>query len=237
MTVYEGVKKGIAYIESNLQNDIGVWDVASAVSYSQFYYSRQFSNYTHISIYEYILKRKLSESYKCLLAEKPRIVDLAVKYGFSSHEVFTRAFRKMFGQNPSDATLCKPLQFYESIDDGYLHFLCGLKIERVDAPVTDCFFEVDSAVGIDSTQNLLVLLSQDHRLDIRCTLQGRIQPRQGTALSFGLQGLKHKIRIHHSHTGYSLRYYFDHFHDPDAMTSNFILVKHDRSQIDIMVPE
>ena len=140
MTVYDAVRKGIDYIEANLQNDIGVWDVANAVNYSQFYFSRQFSSHTHISIYDYILKRKLSESYKRLLAEKPRIVDLAVKYGFSSHEVYTRAFRKMFGQNPSEAAVYKPLLLYETIDDDYLRFLCGFENRQDRRPHHSVFF-------------------------------------------------------------------------------------------------
>lgn len=61
MTLLAAVRKSIEYIEENLQNDIGVCDVSAAVCYSQFYFSRQFSAYTHTSIYDYILKRKLSE--------------------------------------------------------------------------------------------------------------------------------------------------------------------------------
>ena len=46
MTILESVRSGISFIESNLRNNIGVSDVAGAVSYSQFYFSREFSRHT-----------------------------------------------------------------------------------------------------------------------------------------------------------------------------------------------
>ncbi len=61
------VAKAIRYIEDNLRGDIGVADVANAVHYSQFYFSRLFSQCVRVSVYDYILKRKLTESRKALL--------------------------------------------------------------------------------------------------------------------------------------------------------------------------
>ena len=126
------MEKSIAFIEANLQDNIGVLDVANHVSYSQFYFSREFSKHTHISIYDYILRRKISESYKYLFANSSKIVDLAFRYGFQSHEVYTRAFRKVFGENPSEVAVYKPFAIYEPINGRYLEFLSGLKIERID---------------------------------------------------------------------------------------------------------
>ena len=84
------VLQGIHHIEANLHERIGVSDVATAVSYSPFYFSRAFSAHAHISVYDYILRRKISEAYKELFSDRPRIVDLAIRYGFQSHEVFNR---------------------------------------------------------------------------------------------------------------------------------------------------
>ncbi len=235
MNIYDAVKKSIEYIEANLNNDISVFDVANAVCYSQFYFSRQFSIHTHTSIYDYILKRKLSESYKYLLSEKPRIIDLAFRYGFSSHEVFTRAFRKMFGENPSEASVYKPLLIYEPIDISYLDFLNGLKIEVIESEVCGCFFEPDSAGFGEGSA--IVLLSDEHLLDIKCILEGRVSTGGGGKLSFRLQGLKSRIRIHHSDAKHSLRYFLDNFYHAAAMKSNFILLNNSNGCIDIIAPE
>ena len=161
MTLIESVAKGIAFVEANLQSSIGVADVARAVSYSQFYFSREFSRYTHTSIYDYILRRKISEAYKCLFEASQKIVDLAFGYGFQSHEVFTRAFRKMFGENPSETRDYKPLAVYEAIDREYLDFLYGLKAERGTCAMRDFNFELDAGSDTNPGDSTLILLNKN----------------------------------------------------------------------------
>lgn len=236
MAIYESVKKSIAFIEANLQNDIGVWDVANSVSYSQFYFSREFSRYAHISIYDYILKRKISESYKYLFRTGSKIVDLAFQYGFQSHEVYTRAFRKIFGENPSEAAIYKALAIYEPIDEHYLDFLYGLKIEKFDKAITGCFFEVDSVAKLDAGSSFLVLLSRENLLNYKSIFQGSLECEENKLLSFKLSNLKHKIRIYHSDTKHSFRYFIDNFYDVNEMCSNFILINKENDCIDVFVP-
>lgn len=237
MTVYDSVMRGIDFIEANLSSDIGVCDVASSVCYSQFYFSRQFSILAHTSVYDYILKRKLSESYKRLFAEKPRIIDLAMRYGFSSHEVYTRAFRKMFGENPSEVSVFKPLLLYEPVDEAYLGFLNGLNIDIIDRPVEACFFEPDDVVGHSTKGSFLVHLSKENCFITKCILQGSVSSLESSALSFNLRDLKHKIRIHHHDEQHSMRYFFDNFFDAKKMVSNFVLFICTGGCIDVIVPE
>jgi AraC-like DNA-binding protein len=237
MTILKAVKQSLDYIEANLTNDISVWHVANAVSFSQFYFSRQFSLYTHISIYEYVLKRKLSESYKHMFSEKPKIIELAFKYGFASHEVYTRAFRKMFGENPSEVCDYKPLLVYEPINDDYLGFLNGLKAEIMNDQIVECYFNINSIADYDTTHNLLILLSGKHRLSINCLLQGDLITEKMNILSFKLDNLKLKLRIYHHDTKNAIRYFFDNFYEPAKMTSNFILVKKDHNSIDFIISE
>ncbi|WP_199616197.1 VOC family protein [Paenibacillus alkalitolerans] len=50
---------------------------------------------------EYIRKRKLTKaSYDILTSHNAKILDIALKYGFSSEEAFIRAFKKQFGVTP-----------------------------------------------------------------------------------------------------------------------------------------
>jgi AraC-like DNA-binding protein len=237
ITIYESVKKSIEFIEANLQNSIGVWDVADAVSYSQFYFSREFSRHTHISVYDYILRRKISESYKCLFKTSSKIIDLAFQYGFQSHEVYTRAFRKVFGENPSEALRYKPLAIYEPIDAPYLDFLYGLKVEVMDEVLPECFFEADSETELDAGSCFLALLSKETLLDCKSILKGSVSFEESRFLSFRLCSLKHKIRIHHNDAKLAFRYFIDHFYTVDEMNSNFILIKKDEGHIDIIIPQ
>ena len=235
MTMLSVIQKGIDFIEANLQSDIGVADVANAACYSQFYFSRQFSMHTHISVYDYILKRKLSEAYKTLFSEAPRILDLALQYGFQSHEVFTRAFRKMFGENPSEASAYKPLLVYERIDEHYLNFLADLKINVVNHSYPNCFFEVNSTAECDEDCSLMIL--SENLLSPHMMLSGHLKTDAGRNLCFKLESLKTVLHIHHTDIKRSIRYFTDNFYDPDRMTSNFILIDKAADNIDFILPK
>ncbi|SMC49519.1 helix-turn-helix transcriptional regulator [Papillibacter cinnamivorans] len=235
----ESVMQSIAFIESNLHNDIGVCDVANAVSYSQFYFSREFSKHTHISVYDYILRRKISESYKDLFNKKIKIVDLAFRYGFQSHEVYTRAFRKVFGENPSEATVYKPLAVYEPIDEPYLNFLSGLRVEIIDKLSEDCFFEVNrvsSVSEVNSGGSYLILLSKKNLFNLNCVFQGNPSRSENEILSFRLSPLRQKFRIYHTDAKLAFRYFIDYFYDVDEMSSNFFMIQKEEDHIDILVP-
>lgn len=233
----ESVRKGIAFIESNLQNNIGVLDVADAVSYSQFYFSREFSRHTHTSIYDYILRRKISEAYKCLFETDMKIVELAFQYGFQSHEVFTRAFRKMFGENPSEVTAYKPFAVYEAIDDSYLEFLYGLQTEAAEAFYQECFFEVDAGSSSEACSDSLRLLYKENFYECKSIFKGRLAGEACKTLSFRLHCLKHKLRIHHTDEKHAFRYFLDSVYDGGELGGNYILLKREDQHIDFYIPE
>jgi len=238
-SMLESIMQSIAFIECNLHNDIGVRDVANAVSYSQFYFSREFSKHTHISVYDYILRRKISESYKDLFNKKTKIVELAFRYGFQSHEVFTRAFRKVFGENPSEAAVYKPLAVYEPIAESYLSFLSGLHIEITDKFNGDCFFEVTPISSVSELNfggSYLMLLSQKNLYNLNCVFQGNLSCLKSEFPSFRLSALRQIIRIYHTDTKLAFRYFIDYFYDVDEMSSNFIVIQKEGDHIDIIVP-
>ncbi len=234
MTMIDTISKSIDYIEANLHSDIGVADVANAVCYSQFYFSRQFSLHTHISVYDYILKRKLSEAYKTLFSEAPRIIDLALQYGFQSHEVFTRAFRKMFGKNPSEVSVMKRLLVFERIDNAYLNFLHDLRIERLNDAYADCFFEVNAKAEFEKTRSLLIILSED-MADCQTTLNGRLLLEPSRLLCISLCGLHAVLRLYHTNVHFAIRYFTDNFFDADRMAGNIILLNKNSNYIDIII--
>ncbi len=236
MTIYESVKDSIKFIESNLENDIGVLDVADAVSYSQFYFSRRFSELTHMSIYDYIMRRKLSESYKYLLRTNSKIIDVAYKYGFKSHEVYSRAFKKAFGINLSEIKGDKPLALFESIDDKYLTFLNCLKIEKINGNIPNCYFEGIPTEEIVNDKDLLILLSKDNFHKKQFILKGNIKLMEDSFLSHELRNLKHKIRFFNNNAKFALRYFIDNYYYIDEIRSNYILIRNGKELIDIIIP-
>lgn len=89
----------LVYIDSHIYKKVNLIDLANLVGYSPFYFSKLFSETFGISVTNYIRIRKLQHSMISLLNGE-KIIDVAFKYGFESHEGFTRSFTKLFGSTP-----------------------------------------------------------------------------------------------------------------------------------------
>lgn len=102
------VENMIKYIEDNIHNNPTLEKMASCVGYSEYYCSSKFHEFTGVTFKEYVLKRKLSLAAKCLIETDDKILDVAVNYGFSSNEAFSRAFCKEYGYSPKRFRLNRP---------------------------------------------------------------------------------------------------------------------------------
>lgn len=98
----------IDWVEENIEEDPALAKMADYVGYSEFYCSAKFHEYVGISYKEYIFRRKLSLAAESLLVTNARIIEVALQYGFSSHEAFTRAFKRVYGCSPNKYRLNKP---------------------------------------------------------------------------------------------------------------------------------
>lgn len=76
--------------------------IAQSVGYSEFYVSRKFSEIAGMQLRDYLRGRKLAFALKDIRDTDDGILDIALKYGFSSHEAFTRAFKLSYGVTPSE---------------------------------------------------------------------------------------------------------------------------------------
>jgi AraC family transcriptional regulator len=233
--IYDTLKKSIAFIEANLHNTIGVLDVARHAGYSQFYFSREFSKYLRISVYDYILKRKLSASYQYLFETGERIVDVAFRYGFQSHEVYSRAFRKMFGENPSRAGTYKPLAVFRAVDDRYLSFLMEMRVLRLDEAIRNYYFEIDTTAN-SRQSGCLRLLAKDNYFECAGTFHGMLRQQETGALAFRLCDVRRVLRVEHTDEALAFRFFTEHIFEPDSLTSNYILSEQTGGSIDFFVP-
>ncbi len=75
--------------------------LASLLGYSPFYTTRKFREISGMPLRTYLRQRKLAFALKEVRDSNKSILDIAVDYGFSSHEAFTRAFRMTYGITPS----------------------------------------------------------------------------------------------------------------------------------------
>lgn len=88
------------WVEDNLEADLGLPQMAFYVGYSEYYCSAKFHEYVGLPFQQYVFKRKISRAADELLQMDCRIIEIAVRFGFSSHEAFTRAFKKVYGCSP-----------------------------------------------------------------------------------------------------------------------------------------
>ncbi len=76
--------------------------LAERMGYSEFYVSRKFREISGMQFRDYLRYRRLAFALKELRDTDRRILDIALDYGFSSHEAFTRAFGEAYGISPTD---------------------------------------------------------------------------------------------------------------------------------------
>ena len=87
------------YIEAHIEDKLDLKELSNFMGYSPYYLSRKFMNDYGMPLTGYVRIRKLQYSIKDLLAGM-KVIDVAMKYSFESHEGFTRSFQKLFGSSP-----------------------------------------------------------------------------------------------------------------------------------------
>jgi AraC family transcriptional regulator len=91
------------YIEDNLAHDIDYWEIARVACCSEYHFRRMFPFVSGINLSEYIRRRRLTLAADDLSNSTQKVADIAVEYGYSSPDAFSRAFKKWHGIPPSNA--------------------------------------------------------------------------------------------------------------------------------------
>lgn len=110
------IENMIDWVETNLNDEPTLDKMSGYVGYSSFYCSAKFHEVVGISFKEYVVRRKLTKAALDLRETNQRIIDIAINYGFSSNEAFSRAFHKKYGYSPSQFRKVLPqLRLYEKL--------------------------------------------------------------------------------------------------------------------------
>lgn len=93
----------IDYIEGNLDSEISYEEAARIACCSTFYFQRIFSYVSGISLSKYIRRRRMTQAAFELQRSDSKVLDIALKYGYTSPTSFNRAFQSVHSITPAAA--------------------------------------------------------------------------------------------------------------------------------------
>lgn len=105
MNLLEEMNNALSYIEEQLAGEINYREAARLAMCSEYHFKRMFSFLAGIPLSEYVRRRRLTLAAFDLQHSPLRIIDIAVTYGYSSPDAFTKAFQLFHGITPSEARL------------------------------------------------------------------------------------------------------------------------------------
>lgn len=92
----------IAAIEENIREKLTVESLADSIHLSKYHYQRMFREIVGDSVMRYVTGRRISLAATELAWTDASILEIALKYGYDSHEGFTRSFRAHMGVSPKE---------------------------------------------------------------------------------------------------------------------------------------
>ena len=106
MIYEERINRAIEFIGKNLDQDLTLEQLSQVTCFSKYHFHRLFTSVTCLSLQQYIRWLRLKRAAHQLMIEKnSTIIEIALNAGFKSHASFTRAFKQICGQTPSEFRL------------------------------------------------------------------------------------------------------------------------------------
>ncbi|QIB69315.1 AraC family transcriptional regulator [Aminipila butyrica] len=97
------LSNAIDYIEKNLDGEICYEEAAKIACCSTYYFGRMFSYVAGISLSEYIRRRRMTQAAFEIQNTDRKVLEVALKYGYTSPTSFNRAFQNVHGISPISA--------------------------------------------------------------------------------------------------------------------------------------
>lgn len=94
--------RSLAMIEERIQEKLTVTALADSVHFSKYHYQRMFREAVGDSVMGYVARRRLSHAANDLASTGDSVLEIALRYGYDSHEGFTRSFKAYMGVTPTE---------------------------------------------------------------------------------------------------------------------------------------
>ncbi|WP_327682976.1 AraC family transcriptional regulator [Kitasatospora sp. NBC_00458] len=99
----ERLNQAMEHIEEHLVGTVDAAELARIATTSEYHFRRLFSALAGMPLSEYLRRRRLTLAGAEVLSGERTLLDVAVRYGYTSGEAFARAFRAMHGVGPGEA--------------------------------------------------------------------------------------------------------------------------------------
>ncbi|MDI3403864.1 AraC family transcriptional regulator [Streptomyces cavernicola] len=103
----ERLNQAMDHIEGRIgghpEESVDAAELARIAMTSEYHFRRMFSALAGMPLSEYVRRRRLTLAGAEVLAGERTLLDVAVRYGYSSGEAFARAFRAVHGVGPGEA--------------------------------------------------------------------------------------------------------------------------------------
>ena len=93
----------LEYMETHLEEDVRTEDVAKDCFCSKSTLEKLFRCVMNISVHDYMVRRRMMKAAKLLHGnQEVNVLSVALQFGYSTNESFTRAFKQVWNCNPSE---------------------------------------------------------------------------------------------------------------------------------------
>jgi AraC family transcriptional regulator len=96
------LRQVIEYIESNLDQDLTLVELARIADFSVSHFKPMFKHATGVPVHRFVMERRVERARVLLLEGRQSITDIALETGFSHPSHMARCMRRLLGRSPSE---------------------------------------------------------------------------------------------------------------------------------------
>lgn len=90
------------YIHEHCMDDLCLDGIAAYAGFSKYHFTRLFKNFTGVSFYKYLNRKRIEHAEKLLVNPELSITEVALQSGFASLSAFIRMFKLIKGCTPTE---------------------------------------------------------------------------------------------------------------------------------------
>lgn len=97
------INKAIDFIDNNLDNELTLEAIAEVANFSKFHFHRIFSSFVGETLFDFIQRIRIEKAAAKLIGDRSAaITEIAFDVGFNNISAFSRAFKRVFGDSPTE---------------------------------------------------------------------------------------------------------------------------------------